>query len=401
MTRALYHEDTVCLSFGARVQAVREDAGTSEVLLDATAFYPEGGGQGADHGVLRWDGGEVRVTDTRRDRASGEIWHRVGGRPPAPGSDVTGMVDAARRWRHMQRHSGEHLLAQAFVQISPAFTVEAVNMTRPECTLDLRGDPTEHDVRAAERLLRETLARTRLTLETPSVPEDQLGAYPLRRETKVRGQVRLVIFRREGGQPFDVSACGGTHVPHASLAAPVVALRTERIRGGVTRVTFMAGEEAAEYLAGVYRAARALAQDFSVPVEGLPDRVAAVNAELGAAKAETARLRETLARALVAAAPADERGLLTLTLEDPALLAPALAAVPDGAVLAALAPGGRCGVASGRSGMHAGEILRAALGVTGGKGGGRAELAQGVAGEPAWFLAAVGGALARVGEATG
>ncbi|GGM08382.1 alanyl-tRNA editing protein [Deinococcus aerophilus] len=401
MTRALYHEDAVGLSFGAQVQAVRGEGGNPEVLLDATAFYPEGGGQGADHGVLRWNGGEASVTDTRKDKSSGEIWHRLGGPPPAPGTAVTGVVDAARRWRHMQRHSGEHLLAQAFVQISPAFTVEAVNMTRPECTLDLRGDPTEKDVRAAEQLLRETLARTRLILETPSVPEEHLGAYPLRRETKVRGQVRLVIFRREDGQPFDVSACGGTHVPHASLAAPVVALRTERIRGGVTRVTFMAGEEAAEYLGGVYREARALAQDFSVPVEGLPDRVAALNAELGATKAETARLRETLARVRVTTAPADEHGLLTLTLEDPALLAPALAAVPDGAVLAVLAPGGRCGVASGRAGVHAGEILRAALAVTGGKGGGRAELAQGVTLEPARFLAAVVGARVAAEGAAG
>ena len=84
------------------------------------------------------------------------------------------------------------------------------------------------------------------------VPEAELPQYPLRREPQVRGQVRLVIFRDGAGVPFDVSACGGTHVPHAAMAAPVVVLRTERVRGGLTRVVFMAGEEASAYLGGVY-----------------------------------------------------------------------------------------------------------------------------------------------------
>lgn len=389
MTRPLYHQDSAALTFSATVQ----DVGGPEVALDATAFYPAGGGQSADHGVLRWPDGEARVSDTRKDRATGLIWHTLSGPVPPVGQEVTGEVDVARRWRHMARHSGEHLLAQAFVRINPAFAVDAVNMAHPECTLDLRGDPTEADVRAAETLLRETLARQRLTLETPSVPEEELSRYPLRRETKVRGQVRLVIFRGGDGQPFDVSACGGTHVPHASLAAPVVVLRTERIRGGVTRVVFMAGEEAGAYLGGVYRDARALAQTFSVPVERLPERVEALRDDLAGLKAETADLRERLARALVAATPPEAEGLRTLEVHDPALLLHVLSDVPAGEVRVALAEGGRCGVASARPGVHAGELLRAALAVTGGKGGGRPELAQGGTLDPAGFFAAVQAAL--------
>ncbi|MFK7602997.1 alanine--tRNA ligase-related protein [Deinococcus sp. SM5_A1] len=390
MTRPLYHQDSAALSFRASVQAV----GDSEVALDATAFYPAGGGQSADHGLLRWNGGEVGVVNTRKDRATGLIWHKLDGTPPAPGTQIAGEVDAARRWRHMARHSGEHLLAQCFVRIDPAFAVDAVNMTHPECTLDLRGDPTEADVRAAETLLRETLARQRLTLHTPTVSEEELGQYPLRRETKVRGRVRLVIFKGEDGGFFDVSACGGTHVPQASLAAPVVALRTERIRGGVTRVVFMAGQEASEYLGGVYRDSRALAQTFSVPVERLTERVEALRTDLTDSKAQAAQLREKLARVLVEAALPDAQGLRWLELEDPALLVPVLGDVPAGEVRVALAPGGRCGVASARAEVHAGELLRAALAVTGGKGGGRPELAQGSTLEPGGFLAAVRGALA-------
>ncbi|MDV6375543.1 alanyl-tRNA editing protein [Deinococcus arenicola] len=385
MTRALYHEDSTQLTFSASVQAVNG----SEVALDATAFYPAGGGQSADHGVWGWSEEETRVTDTRKDKATDIIWHKLEGTLPAVGTQIAGEVDAARRWRHMARHSGEHLLAQAFVRIDLAFAVDAVNMTHPECTLDLRGDPTEADVRAAETLLRETLVRQTLTLDTPIVLKDELENYPLRRETKIRGQVRLVIFRDRNGQPFDVSACGGTHVPNASLAAPVVVLRTERIRGGVTRVVFMAGEEASRYLGIVYRDARALAQGFSVPVERLTERVEALRSDLAEAKAEAAKLREALARSLVVPIPPDAGGVRFVQVDDAALLLPVLTDIPAGEVRVALAKGGRCGIASGRQDIHAGEVLRAALAITGGKGGGRPELAQGSTLKPDDFLTVV------------
>jgi alanyl-tRNA synthetase len=392
MTRPLYHEDAPRLSFTAIVVA----AGEKAAALDATAFYPEGGGQNGDAGVLRWPGGEVRVRDTRRDKTSGVIWHELEGDPPPVGTLVAGEVDAARRWRHMARHSAEHLLAQAFVRVGPAFRVAAVSMRSAEITLDLEGQPTETDVHAAETLLRETLARTDLTLETLTVPEAELSRYPLRRETGVRGDVRLVIFRQVDGTPFDVSACGGTHLPRASMAAPVVVLRTGRIRAGLTRVVFMAGEEASEYLGGVYAQARELAQGFSVPVEALPGRIAALTADQETRKTEVNALRLRLAHTLVRQTPAlNVNGipLREVTLDDVTLLPLVLTDVPPGEVLAALAPGGRCGVGSRRADMPAGLLLEAALRVTGGQGGGRPTLAQGSTQTPETFLRAVRDAL--------
>ena len=281
MTRALYHDPHQPLTFSASVVDVQ---GT-EVALAATAFYPESGGQSSDVGVLRWAGsggaaGEARVTHARKNKATGTIWHRVEGTLPPLGAEVTGEVDPGPRWRHTQRHSAEHLLAQAFRRVNPAFEVASVNMTGPECTIDFLGDPAETHIRAAEALLRETLGREELTLATPVVPEAELTTYPLRRESKVGGQVRLVIFRDSNGEFFDVSACGGTHVPRAAMCAPVVVLRSERVRGGQTRVVFMAGEEASQYLSGVYQSARTLAQEFSAPVDRLPERVAALRADL-------------------------------------------------------------------------------------------------------------------------
>lgn len=388
MTRPLYHEDVTRLTFAATVVDVRDGA----VVLDATAFYPEGGGQSSDAGVLRWAGGEARVREAHKDRASGVIWHELEGNWPPVGTPVTGEVDAARRWHHMARHSAEHLLAQAFFRVNPAFRVAAVSMRNAESTIDLEGEPAEADVLAAETLLRETLARTDLTLETPTVPETELHRYPLRREAKVRGNVRLVIFRDADGLPFDVSACGGTHVPRASLVAPVIVLRTERIRGGLTRVFFMAGEEAGAYLAGVYRDARALAQGFSSPVADLPARIQALTAERDALRTEGAALRARLARALADAVPPETVAGVSvrfLHLDDPALLPEALAATPQGEVRVALAPGGRCGIGSGRADCPAGTLLGAVLRVTGGKGGGQPTLAQGKTAKPERLMSAV------------
>ena len=386
MTHPLYHDPYQPLTFAAPVVDVQGQ----EVALAATAFYPESGGQSSDVGRLRWPDSEVRVTHARKDKATGTVWHRLDGELPPIGAEVTGEVDPGPRWRHTQRHSAEHLLAQAFRRVNPAFEVASVNMTGPECIIDFLGDPGEADVRAAEALLRETLGRDELTLETPIVPEAELANYPLRRESKVGGQVRLVIFRDGSGEYFDVSACGGTHVPRAAMCAPVVILRTERVRGGQVRVVFMAGEEASEYLSGVYQSARTLAQEFSAPVDKLPERVAALRADLSAACADADALRARLASQLVAAASAEGTPpLRLLTLDNAALLAPVLTAVPAGEVLAAVGPGGRCGVASAHPDVKAGDVLRAALTVTGGKGGGKPDFAQGSTADEGGFLEAV------------
>ncbi|ADV68245.1 alanine--tRNA ligase-related protein [Deinococcus maricopensis] len=372
-TELWFRDDPTRLTFDARVMEVRDGA----VALDGTCFYPEGGGQNADAGTLAWAGGEVRVVDVQRE--AGVVWHRVDGPAPAVGEAVMGRVEAGRRWRHMERHSGEHLLAQAFVRIHPRLRVAAVSMRSAECTLDLEGDPTEAEVRAAEALLREVIRRD-LRLETVTVPESELGSYPLRRPPQVRGDVRLVMFRDEAGELFDVSACGGTHVPRAAVVAPVVVLRTERVRGGLTRVVFMAGEEAQAYLGGVYRDARALAGTFSTGVEGLSERVEALRAERDALSAELKQARTQLAAALtLQVTPESLNGapVRFVALPDARLLPDVLEATPAQEVVVAFAPDGRVGVGSARADVQAGQALKVALGASGGRGGGRPDRAQG------------------------
>ncbi|MFC6590684.1 alanine--tRNA ligase-related protein [Deinococcus lacus] len=362
------------------------------VALDRSAFYPEGGGQPGDRGWLRAAGQAWPVQDTHIDKGTGLVWHELveGATLPA-GTAVHGEIDALLRFRHMARHSAEHLLAQALYRVNPAFEVAAVALRRPDCTLDLRGLPGPADLQAAEALLRETLVARPLRLRTQVVPHTDLPHFQLRRSTPRTGAVRLVIFGDDSGT-FDVSACGGLHVMDAAQVLPVIILGSERIRAGLTRVTFRAGPEAAEYLSGLYSQAAQLAQSLSTGVEALPERLAALQAAQVAQAARTVTLETALAEALVRAAPAHplQAAGQTLTwravqLPDPALLPAALSDVPPGEVRAALA-GTRCGV--GTSALDAGAWLRATLQRTGGKGGGKGTLAQGVTPQPERFFAA-------------
>ncbi len=396
-TERLYWTQPQARTFTATVTAVNGQL----VALDRTLFYPEGGGQSCDAGTLEWEGGSAKVSEVQK--TDDTVWHTLEGHPPTVGSEVTGALDWARRHRHSQRHTAEHLLAQAFWRVNTAFGVRSVGMRGPECTLDLAGQPGESHVLAAQALLSEML-REGLSLETLMVPADALAAYPLRRPPQVSGQVRVVLFRGPGGAIWEASACGGTHLPTGVQAAPVVVLKTERVRNDLTRVTFMAGEEAQERLSGVYAQAQALARGFSVGIERLPERVAQLQNELDDAERRlTTTHRELASQALKQATwhrvaggeaalvqPADTLPDLPQLEHNelvPYLLE--LAARRPECVVVVLAPDGGCGVASSLPQHSARTLLNGWLAQSGGRGGGRPELARGATERPSDFMNAV------------
>jgi alanyl-tRNA synthetase len=381
-TQKLYWTRPQDRAFTATVTVVEGQ----RIALDRTLFYPEGGGQSSDAGTLDWPGHTAQVTDIQKEKGNGEtIWHTLGGPLPAGGmpevgTEVSGTLDWGRRYRHSQRHTAEHLLAQAFWRVNPAFGVRSVGMRGPECTLDLAGQPGESHVQAAQALLAGML-REGLHLETRMVSAAGLDAYPLRRPPQVEGEVRVVLFRESGGAIWEASACGGTHLPFGVQAAPVVVLRTERIKGDLTRVTFMAGEEATERLSSVYGQAQTLARGFSVGIERLPERVADLQAELSRTQADAQLLRRQLATGILRQADwkavLDGRVAFVETPDD--LLLPVLEAAGSepGRLTVVLAGNGRCGVVSTLPEYPAQTLLRGWLAPSGGRGGGRNELAQG------------------------
>lgn len=377
--------DSYLATFHARVTDVSRDERGTWVRLDRSAFYPHAGGQPHDVGTLTSAVGVHGVVEVEA-RGDDDVWHLLanglGAADLRPGTEVAGAIDWSRRWRHMQRHSAQHVLSQALVRVSPAFGTVAVSMRGPDCTIDVGGDITAEHLAAAEAEAN-AAARRNLPITTFEVDESRLGEYALRRPAKVGGAVRLVAI----GQ-YDIVACGGTHLRSSAEALPIKLLGFERVRGGASRITFRAGEEAMADYGAKHEAATALGRLLSAQVPELAPRTEKLVADLSAAGREAAQWRGRLAGRLVAELRAGaEDGVLSAVLEGPdAALLPdvieacqalagtvsLLAAVEDGSARVAFVAGPGVQV-------DVRPALADALAALGGRGGGRPDRAQGAA----------------------
>lgn len=396
----LEQQDAYRTAFDAVVTGLEPRPDGPWLRLDRSAFYPSSGGQPHDTGVVRGPGGEARVVDVRLAR--GEVWHRLetgGERGLEPGARVRGEIDWARRFRHMQRHTAQHLLSQAFVRVSPAYATRSVSLGSPDATVDLAGEPDDAALAEAGRVVAEALYRD-LPIVAFEVDEADLGRYALRRPPKVRGRVRLVAMG-----DWELSACGGTHLRGSAQAAPIVLLRAERIRGGLTRVTFRCGLEALEHHRATHEVAAELARSFSARVEELPARVAALRDEAATAARRADERERRLAAAWAERLRAGARGGVVahrLDDDDAALLtalAEALAAEPGTVALLGAREAGRARLLFARGpgeGPDLARLLRAALPHVEGRGGGRPERAQGAGPRADGLEAALEAARARL-----
>ena len=348
------------------------------VRLSETYFYPTAGGQPHDTGVLESEVERAVVAEVKLEH--GYVWHRLEGPLPEPDAPVTATLDWERRYRHMQRHSAQHLLSQAFVQLSPAFETRSVSLLGAVCTLDLAGEPQEDDLEHAERLVN-LVAYANHEIRSFEVDEGELARYPLRRPPKVSGRVRLVQMG-----DFDLSACGGTHLRRTTEALPIKLLGQERVKSGLVRVRFAAGWEALDDYRAKHDSVTELARGFSAQPGEVRERVEAVRLEL----AETKRAL-TLSRHKLAQLTAEHlrRGaqdgfvVYSLTEADADLLGPLsqeLVKQPGTVALLGAVQGGRAQLLfarheSGSLDMRA--VLNVALAQLGGRGGGSAARAQG------------------------
>lgn len=217
--------------FAATVTETADDY----VVLDGTHFYPGGGGQPADRGTLEWDGGEASVVDVRKNH--GDVRHYVddvAGDLPAPGTTVTGRVDADRRDRLTRLHTAQHVLSRVVLDEFGAATV-GNGLTADGGWVEFEG--ADIDVDAVERLTNAAIDRDLPVhkAERPrSVVEDAVpdGRAQLDLIPDHVDPMRVVEI-----EDFDVCPCGGTHVDR--LGEVGVVRITDRSRtDGVERVAF-------------------------------------------------------------------------------------------------------------------------------------------------------------------
>ncbi len=369
MTERLYYHDSYLTRFRARVVDASPDL--TRVYLDRTAFYPTSGGQPFDTGTL----GGAAVTDVIDE---GERIAHVTASPVTE-VEVEGVVDQARRLDHMSQHTGQHLLSAVFIQLLDAPTV-SFHLGAETCTIDIQRDGlTADDIRAVEKRANELVLENRpVTVEF----RDAAADLSLRKPAERSGELRIVSIAG-----LDRSACGGTHVRFTGEIGPILIRKLDRIRGTV-RVEFVCGLRAVLRARGDFDALSAVSRALSCPLDDAPLLVGAQQERLQSAEKARTRLAGELARTegreLWRDTPPRPSGRRIASRRVPAftdeIRALALSfAAGQAACFMAIAgdPPGILLTTSADSGIHAGNLLRAALAKHGGRGGGNAALAQG------------------------
>lgn len=247
-TERLYFQDAYLQEFTARVVERQVREGFPVVILNRTGFYPESGGQPHDLGWLN----EVRVI--RVEEENGLILHFL--EKELTEDEVRGRIDWTRRFDHMQQHTGQHILSQAFYELVRGETL-SFHLGQAESTVEI-GIPAVKD----ETLLRvEELANrvvfSDLEVKSYFLPEEEVSSIPLRKLPKKAGLIRVVEV-----SGFDYSACGGTHCRRTGEIGLIKIIKQEKIRGNV-RFSFVCGFRALREFENRRRWLRAAASLFS------------------------------------------------------------------------------------------------------------------------------------------
>jgi len=373
LTRRLYHEDSSLREFEGTVLEITDRDGATWAELDRTAFYPGGGGQPPDRGRLA----DVQVTDVREEE--GRVWHRIEGKL-TPRTPIRGALDWGRRFDHMQQHTGQHILSQAFIEVASAET-RSFHLGEEEVSIDVaHPDPDPELLRRVEERANEIVWEDRPVL-THEVPRAEIGRFPLRKPPAVEGIVRIVEV-----EAFDWSACGGTHVSRSGQVGIITLLSTEKYKGG-TRVAFVCGGRALRRQRDRANILRQLTLEFTSGEADLPKAVARLREHsLNMDRRLKSLLKSELereAQALLDAAPRGARGPVIARHfpdRDPAeigTLAALLSARGGIALLVAGSDTPKAHFSAPTGTISVGDLLGRLARELGGKGGGRPESAQG------------------------
>ncbi|MEW6732022.1 MAG: DHHA1 domain-containing protein [Acidobacteriota bacterium] len=373
-TERLYYQDSHLLRFQARVLNCEPHNEHWAVVLDRTAFYPTGGGQPYDTGRL----GEATVLDCID--AEDYILHIVD-RPLS--GEVSAEIDARRRRDHLQQHTGQHILSQAFIKAVGAQT-RSFHMSAESSTIDLAIENLTPEVIRQAVDLANTIVYEDRPVYVKLVDENSLASLPLRKETDRRGCVRVIEI-----EDFDHSPCGGTHADRTGEVGLIVVRSWERAKR-MCRVEFLCGQRVLEDYRAAHASAIATAALFSCARETGPEMVMRLQQEH---KQLQRRIRELLELALESeachlyqATPANPAGMRIIQavfanrdLEELKTLAQLI--VAQGEAIALLAATGETTrlVFARSKGLteDCGKLMSTFCQRFGARGGGRADFAQG------------------------
>lgn len=267
MTERCYYQDAYTRSFTAKVvERIKHDTQPA-LVLNKTFFYPTSGGQPADQGSID----NVTVVDVFIREDDGAIVHVL--EKEVWSDEVQGNIHWPRRFDHMQQHSGQHILSQAFIQTASARTV-AFHLSENSVTIDLACDELHPaQVEEAESLANQIVWDDR-PVRVHLLPLQKVKDLNLRKMPDVEGDtVRLIDIAE-----FDLTACGGTHVSRTGAVGMIKILKLESHRGNY-RVEFACGRRALTDYRQKNRIINRLATEFTTSFSEVEHSVAKLRDE--------------------------------------------------------------------------------------------------------------------------
>jgi alanyl-tRNA synthetase len=278
----LYYHDPYIKSFSAEIVKQESDqAGNCYVVLNQTAFYPTGGGQPFDTGTIA----AQKVINV--EEIDGEIRHYLEAPITDLVSQVEGSIDWDRRFDHMQQHLGQHILSAAFEQLFDYETI-GFHLGNEIVTIDLDTEAlTDDEIEKVENLSNQIILENR-PIEVKWVTQDDLSQYPLRKETKVKENIRLVII-----PDFDYNGCGGTHPKATGEVRAIKILDWERQKKKV-RLQFICGDRMISQLGQKQKVLLQLTKLLNAPEQDMEQTVVRLLEQRKAVEKSVEQLKEEL-----------------------------------------------------------------------------------------------------------
>lgn len=263
MTERLYYKDQYIREFEAQVVSCAEGERGFEVVLDKTAFFPEGGGQPGDRGIVAG----ANVIDTVEN--GDEVVHICDA--PVSGTVICAL-DFDRRFSNMQQHSGEHVFSGVLHEMC-GFDNVGFHMGENCITVDFNGAVTAEQLAEAERLSNEAVYQN-IPIEAIYPTDEELADYDYRSKKEIKGQVRLTKI---GG--VDLCACCGTHVAYTGEIGIIKVLSAMNYKSGV-RISLQIGRKAFEDYCDKNRSVYAISNLLCAKTEEVADAVEKLQARL-------------------------------------------------------------------------------------------------------------------------
>ena len=282
-TRKLYYEDCHLTEFSARVLTCEASDKGYWVTLDATAFYPEGGGQACDLGAL----GNAKVLDVQEKGET--VFHLCDG-PLAVGETVTGRIDYARRFDLMQQHSGEHIVS-GIINRKFGYHNVGFHMGTGLVTIDFDGPIPAEELALIEREANEAIWQN-LPIKCWYPTPEELPTVGYRSKRALPWPVRVVEV-----PGFDKCACCGVHVAATGEIGLIKLMTCIKFHEGV-RIEMACGARALNYLTAIYEQNRQVSQAFSAKVLETGEAARRMNEMLAAEKFKVTGLQKQVFAAI-------------------------------------------------------------------------------------------------------